>query len=122
MLPSSANRQKVKDYKQQLIQLQLNIETLKENQKVQVRKAVDTLHQAKEQIDAMSRNVKVAQRAYDMTVRSYQNGTTELLDLRDAESSLNQAKLGQLNQKFQYISAMMDLENTLNVTLTENKE
>lgn len=119
MLPWSSNRQKVKDYKQQLAQLELTIETLRENQKVQVRKAVDTLHQAKEQIDAMSRNVTLAQRAYDMTARSYRNGTTELLDLRDAETSLNQAKLGHINQKFQYISALMDLENTLNVNLTK---
>ena len=69
----------------------------------------------------MGRNVTLAQRAYDMTARSYRNGTTELLDLRDAEASLNQAKLGQINQKFQYISALMDLENTLNVSLTESK-
>ena len=121
MLPWSSNRQKVKDYKQQLVQLDLSIETLKENQKVQVRKAVDTLHQAREQIDAMERNVSVAQRAYDMSVRSYRNGTMELLDLRDAESSLNKAKLGYVNQKFQYISALMDLENTLNVNLSDNK-
>lgn len=121
MLPWSSNRQKVKDNKQQLAQLELAIESLKENQKVEVRKAVDTLNQAKEQINAMDRNVSLAQRAFDMTTRSYRNGTTELLDLRDAESSLNQAKLGQLNQKFQYISALMDLENTLNVNLTEKK-
>ena len=82
-------------------------------------KAVDTLNQAREQIDAMGRNVTLAQRAYDMTARSYRNGTTELLDLRDAESSLNQAKLGLVNQKFQYISALMDLENTLNTDLTK---
>lgn len=119
MLPWSTNRQQVKDYKQQLAQLELNIETLKENQKVQVRKAVDTLNQAREQIDAMGRNVSLAQRAYDMTARSYRNGTTELLDLRDAETSLNQAKLGLINQKFQYISALMDLENTLNTKLTK---
>ena len=119
MLPWSSNRQKVKDSKQQFAQLELTIETMKENQKVQVRKAVDTLHQAREQIDAMERNVTVAQRAYDMSVRSYRNGTMELLDLRDAESSLNQAKLGYVNQKFQYISALMDLENTLNVNLTK---
>ena len=119
MLPWSSNRQKVKDTKQQVKQLELSIVTLKENQKVQVRKAVDTLHQAKEQIDAMGRNVTLAQRAYDMTARSYRNGTTELLDLRDAETSLNQAKLGHINQKFQYISALMDLENTLNVDLTK---
>ncbi|MBQ9205249.1 MAG: TolC family protein [Treponema sp.] len=119
MLPWSSNRQKLKDTKQQVAQLELTIETLKENQKVQVRKAVDTLKQAKEQIDAMSRNVTVAQRAYDMTVRQYRNGTVELLDLRDAESSLNKTQLGLLNQKFQYISALMDLENTLNVDLSK---
>lgn len=121
MLPWSTNRQNVKDYKQQLAKLEISLETLRENQKVQVRKAVDTLNQAREQIDAMERNVKVAQRAYDMTVRSYRNGTTERLDLRDTESSLDQAKLGLVNQKFQYISALMDLENTLNVNLTDNK-
>ncbi len=118
MLPWSSNRQQVKDYKQQLTQLELSIESLKENQKVQVRKAVDTLNQARQQIDNMNRSVQLAQRAYDMQLRSYRNGTTELLDLRDSENSLNQAKLGQLNQKYQYISALMDLENTLNVKLT----
>ena len=44
---------------------------------------------------------------------------TELLDLRDAEESLNKAKLGLLNQKYSYISALMDLENTLNTPLAE---
>lgn len=121
MLPWSSNWQKIKDTKQQIAQLEITIETLKEKQKTDVRKAVDTLKQAKEQIDAMGRNVTLAQRAYDMTARQYRNGTTELLDLRDAENSLNQAKLGQINQKFQYISALMDLENTLNVSLTERK-
>ena len=118
MLPWSANRQQVKDYKQQLAQLDLTMATLRENQKVEVRKAVDTLNQARAQIDAMGRSVTLAQRAYDMTARSYRNGSTELLDLRDAENQLNQAKLGQLNQRFNYISALMDLENTLNTDLT----
>ena len=119
MLPWSSNRQKLKDTKQQLAQLELAVETLRENQKVQVRKAVDTLKQAREQIDAMGRNVTLAQKAYDATYKQYRNGNTELLDLRDAESSLNKAQLGLLNQKFQYISALMDLENTLNINLTK---
>ncbi|WP_147613486.1 TolC family protein [Treponema pectinovorum] len=121
MLPWSANRQKAKDYNQNLAKIKLSLETLKENQKVQVRKAVDTLNQAKQQIENMNRSVQLAQRAYDMQYRSYRNGTTELLDLRDSENSLNKAKLGQLNQKYQYISALMDLENTLNVKLSTTK-
>lgn len=121
MLPWSTNRQQAKDYRQNLAQMELSLETLKENQKVQVRKAVDTLNQARQQIENMNRSVQLAQRAYDMQYRSYRNGTTELLDLRDSENSLNQAKLGQLNQKYQYISALMDLENTLNVNLSNTK-
>lgn len=118
MLPWSTNRQKAADSKAQLKQLELNIEMMRENQKVEVRKAVDTLNQARDQIEAMGRNIQLAQRAYEMTARSYRNGTTELLDLRDSETQLNQAKLGQLNQKFNYLSALMDLENTLNVDLS----
>lgn len=118
MLPWSTNRQKAADSKAQLKQLSLNLEMLQENQKVEVRKAVDTLNQARDQIEAMDRNIQLAQRAYEMTARSYRNGTTELLDLRDSETQLNQAKLGLLNQKFNYLSALMDLENTLNKDLT----
>ncbi len=122
MLPFSANRQQAKDLQANLDKLELAMETLRENQKVQVKKAVDTLSQAREQIDSMGRNITLAQRAYDSSARSYRNGATELLDLRDAESQLNQAKLGQLNQKFNYISALMDLEYTLNADLSSYKE
>ncbi len=119
MLPFSDNRQKAQDLKANIEKLDLSMETLHENQKVEVRKAVDTLNQAREQIDSMGRNITLAQRAYDSSSRSYRNGTTELLDLRDAENQLNQARLGQLNQKFNYISALMDLEYTLNTDLSE---
>ncbi len=119
MLPFSTNAQNKKDLKSNLAKLELTRQTLVENQKVEVRKAVDTLNEAREQIDAMGRTVKLAQRSYEVTLRNYRSGMTELLDVRDAETSLNQAKLGQLNQKFQYISALMDLENTLNTDLVK---
>ena len=117
LLPFSANRQQAKDLQANIAKLELTMETLRENQKLSVRKAVDTLVQARQQIDSMSRNITLAQRSYDMTVRSYNNGATELLDLRDSETQLNQAKLGLANQKFNYISALLDLENTLNTDL-----
>lgn len=122
MLPFSANRQKAKDLQDNIAKLEVAMETLSENQKIKVRKAVDTLNQARDQIDSMGRNITLAQRAYDASARSYRNGTTELLDLRDSEKQLNQAKLGQLSQKLNYISALMDLEYTLNTDLSEYKE
>lgn len=122
MLPWSANRQQAQDLKDNISKLRLTMTTLTENQKVQVRKAVDTLNQAREQIDSMGRTVELAQRSYDMSVSSFNNGRMELLDVRDAQTQLNQAMLGQLNQKFNYISALMDLEYELNTDLSEYKE
>ena len=122
MLPWSANRQQAQDLKDNISKLNLTMETLTENQKVQVRKAVDTLNQAREQIDSMGRTVELARRSYDMSVSSFNNGRMELLDVRDAQTQLNQAMLGQLNQKFNYISALMDLEYELNSDLSEYKE
>ena len=102
----------------QLAQLEINRELLLENQKRSVRSCVDTLIQCREQITAMNRNISLAQRSYDMTVRAYRNGTTELLEVRDAENSLTQAKIGLESEKLNYISALMDLESTLNTKLT----
>ncbi len=119
MLPFSSNRQKAGDLKANIKKLEITMETLKENQKMQVKKAVDTLNAAKEQIDSMMRTLEVAQENYDMSARSYRNGTMELLDLRDAENSLNQTKLGLLSKKMAYISALMDLETTLHTDLTK---
>jgi outer membrane protein TolC len=119
LLPWSANRQQAKDLQANIDKLNLTLDTVKENYKLEVRQAVDKLVQAKDKIDSMTRNIALAQEAYDVTYRNYRNGMTELLDLRDSETSLNQAKLGLLNQKFEYISALLDLETKLNTTLSK---
>ena len=121
MLPWSANRQKARDLKDNISKLNLTMDTLTENQKVQVRKAVDALNQARKQIDSMGRTVELARRSYDMSVRSFNNGLMELLDVRDAQEQLDKAMVGQLQQKFNYISALMDLENTLNIELSNSQ-
>lgn len=118
ILPFSSNRQQAKDLQAKLDKLKVEREKYLENQKMTVRKSVDTLIQAREQIQSMNRSITLAQRSYDMTVRAYRNGTRELLDVRDAENQLNTAKFGLANQKFNYISALLDLEKTLNTKLT----
>ena len=92
--------------------------TLIQSNELTVKKSVDSLSQAKKAIESNQRNIKLAQRSYDMTAVAYRNGTKELLDLRDAENSLNQAKLGALNEQYNYLSYLLDLEYTLNTKLT----
>lgn len=121
LLPFSQTRLQAAELKDNIRKLDISLETLRENQKMQVRKAVDTMRSSREQIEAMSRNIDLAQRSYRAMEQAYQSGVTELLDLKDAESQLNQTKLGLLSQKFNYISALLDLEQLLNVDFLEAK-
>lgn len=117
MLPFSANMQKMKDTKQQIAQAEIGLEQLVQNTEIEIHTLVDNLYKCQANIDAMHRNVELAGRAYESTLRAYNNGTQELLEVRDAENSLNQARLGLMNEKFNYISALLDLESKLNLHL-----
>lgn len=119
MLPFSTARQKAKDTKASIEQLEISLATLVEKTELDIRTQVDALVQAKASIEAMSGSIALAQKSYDMTLASYRNGTSELLDLRDAEDQLNQAKLGLVNEKYNYLSGLLDLEYTLNAKLAE---
>lgn len=119
LLPFSANRQGAKDIKDNIRKLELSLETLIEKTELDIRTQVDALAQSRAAIEASAGNIQLAQRSYDMTLVAYRNGTSELLDLRDAESQLNQAKLGLANEKFNYLSGLMDLEYTLNTKLVD---
>ena len=117
LLPFSANRQAAKDIKDNIRKLELSLETLIEKTELDIRTQVDALDQSQVAIEASSGNIQLAQRSYDMTLVAYRNGTAELLDVRDAENQLNQAKLGLANEKFNYLSGLLDLEYTLNTKL-----
>ena len=88
-----------------------------QNAENEVHKLADTLVVSKENIEAMERNVSMAQDAYEATLKAYNAGTQERLELQDSEQQLNQAKLGLMNEKFNYISALLDLETKLNIKL-----
>lgn len=117
MLPFSANQQKAKDTKDNIRKMELSLETLKENTALNIRTQIDNLNQAWANIEVASGNITLAQKSYDMNVTSYQNGTRELLDVKDAESQLNQAKLGLINSKYEYLTGLLDLEYSLNIDL-----
>lgn len=110
MLPFSSVRQQAQDVKDNMQKMDLQYETLIQNAEMQVRNLVDTLQYSEISIDAMQNSIALAQRSYDMTVAAYNNGSTELLDVRDAETQLNQALLADLSERYNYLSSLLDLE------------
>lgn len=116
-LPFGANGQKIADMKKQIEQTKIGMDTMIQNMEMEIHSLVDNLYKSQSNIEAMERNVDLATRAYNSTLKAYNNGTQELLDVKDAENSMSQAKLGLMNEKYNYISALLDLEQKLNVKL-----
>ena len=117
LLPWSTQRQNAKTLEDNKRKLQISRSLAVDNARMEINKLLDTLDQAKEAIQNSERSIDLAQKSYDMTTLAYQAGTTELLDVRDSEAQLNQAKLGKLNEQYNYLSALLDLQYATQTTL-----
>ena len=117
ILPFSSNMQAIKDLKQQHAQIELDLEQIYQNTEIEIHNLCDQLEVAKENIEAMQRNVTLAQEAYESTLKSYYAGQTERLEILNSEEQLNQAKVGLLSERMNYVFAVLDLETKLNITL-----
>lgn len=122
MLPCSSEMQSAKNTKQQIKQAELGLEQLYQNSEIEVHTLVNNLENYRQNIESMERNINLAQTSYNATVRAFNNGRTELLDVRDAENQLSQAKLGLLSEKMNYQNAILDLENKLNKNIDDIKK
>ncbi len=116
MFPFSANRQSAKDLQDNIAKMNLQYETILQNAEMEITNLVDNLQYSESAIIAAGQSIELAQKSYDMTVDAYEQGAAELLDVRDAETQLNQAKLGEMSERYNYLSGLLDLEYALNTS------
>lgn len=122
MLPFTDAGKDKKDLQSNKDKLAISLEEAMQNTEKEVKKNVDSLSQAQAAIESRTRNITLAQRSYDMASVAYRNGRMELLDLRDKEYSLNQAKLGLISEQYNYLTYLLDLEYLLNTNLGSKTE
>lgn len=117
MLPFSSNITSLKEAEKNLEKLELSVATILQNGEIEINSLVDNLKKCESSIKAMEYNVELAEKAYNMSFEAYRVGTTELLDLNEAASQLSQAKLGLMNEKYTYLTTLLDLEYAINAKL-----
>ena len=81
--------------------------------------SVEQLNNAVLSIKAKELNVDLASRAYSLAEESYNAGGKSLLDVEDAEDGLKEAQFQLLNAKYNYITALLNLEAAINAPLSE---
>lgn len=114
-LPWSNGALSIDAQKANLEDLKLQLENQKTTAELNVQNSAKSIMQAQSQLELRKKNVTLAQKTYEMTLNAYNHGSKDLLTLQNAADSLKTAKINYMQQKYNLISAVLDLENTLGI-------
>ncbi len=119
LLPSSKARVTLAGLNTKLIIAQQSLEQSYTGAELSVTRIVLTLEKSRTSIQSKEVNVKVAERAYSLALESYYAGGIDLLQVKDTEQALEQARTDLLQEKYNYLAGLFDLEYELNTTQQE---
>lgn len=128
-LPWSNSKINMISQEESIEKMKQSLEDAKIKAKLSIKNTYNQIVQAKIQLELLEKSVELTQKTYDMAKKSYEVGASDLLSLQTAEDNLASVKYNVTNQKYQIISSILDLENTLGLpfgtlnqtTKSENK-
>jgi len=104
---------RIKQAKAGLEQVKILNSQVKEKIKLEVRKAIFDMEEAKERIEAQSENVKLARENLRIAEERHRQGLMSQIELRDAQLSLTQAETDYFQSLYDYDVASASLDKAL---------
>jgi outer membrane protein TolC len=119
LIPGSQAQVRIADERTNLQQVRNQLMLATDGAEIEIRSLVDRLETTRVSLGVQELNVELAERAYDLALEAYNVGSRELLEVRNAEQDLRDARLQLLQEKSTYTAALLDLEYALNTTVEE---
>ena len=113
-LPGSKTSVKLKDADDDIAKTRMSLEGAVRNAEIEIVNLTMKLNNIRTSLETYGLNVELAQRAYDMTAEAYSLGTQEFLEVESARNELFKAEQEVLTEKYNYLSALLDLAYALN--------
>lgn len=117
LLPSSTAHQNMKSADENIRKIALGKKAQQDANELTVAQAKENLMSIESAISQSSSTIALAEKSLEATRELYDNGYSTLLDLKDAEDQVQLAKLSLLSQSYNYISALIDLEQVTGTKL-----
>jgi len=114
-LPWSSAKTQMDALNDSISATQIQVSESLRNQENRVSQNVRTIERILESLEAMKLNVELAQSTYEMFEDAYRKGAADYQRLRSAGDSLEQAKNRLLQEQYNLVSALLDLEKELNI-------
>jgi len=113
--PWSPARTQIENLNDNIQSVQIQLADSIRNRENRINNTIRTIERITESLEAMRLNVDLAQSTYALHEEAYRLGAADYQQLRGAGDSLEQARYRLLQEQFNLISALLDLEKELNI-------
>jgi len=115
LIPYSADFQGIKNMDDQIRTATIGLAQLVNGTEIEVYNTVLSLERIHVNTKAQAETVALAEQSYRMTEQAYRAGLQDYFQVQSAEQSLRQARVQLLEQQFNYLNGLIDLEYSIGV-------
>jgi outer membrane protein TolC len=115
LLPWSTEAQGLKELDETLSSLNIGLAQAIQGTELEIYNTVLSLEQTRSTAAAQRLTADLAERTYRLTEQAYRAGLNDLLEVQNAELELRKARIGVLEQQFNYLQGLIDLEYAIGV-------
>ncbi|MDR0443338.1 MAG: TolC family protein [Treponema sp.] len=115
LIPFSMDYQGIKNVEDQIKTANIGLSQLIRGTEIEIYNTVLSLERTRTSAEAQTQTVNMAERSYRLTEQAYQAGLQDLFQVQNAEQSLRQARVQMLEQQFNYLNGLIDLEYSIGV-------
>jgi outer membrane protein TolC len=115
LIPFSSDFQGIKNMDDQITTANLGLAQLIRGTEIEVYNIVLTLERTRLASEAQAQTVRLAEQSYRATEQAYRAGLQDYFQVQNAQQSLHQAQVQMLEQQFNYLNGLLDLEYAIGV-------
>ena len=115
LFPWSSARTQIQTINDNIRSAEIQLTEIMRNRENRINQNIRTVDRIMESLEAMQLNVELAQSTYEMMEDAYRRGAADYQRLQGAGDSLAMARNRLLQEQFNLVSALLDLEKELNI-------
>jgi len=115
LLPFGGERQGIRSLDDNIRTANIGLAQMIRGTEIEIYNTVLSLEKTRISAEAQAQTVKLAERSYRLSEQAYRAGLQDLLQVRNVELELKQAKVSMLEQQFNYLNGLLDLEYAIGV-------
>jgi len=115
LIPFSTDFQGIKNLDDQIRTANIGLAQMINGTEIEIYNTVLALERAQTSAQAQAQTVSLAEQSYRLTEEAYRAGLQDYFQVQNAEQSLRQARVQMLEQQFNYLNGLIDLEYSIGV-------